>query len=64
MKNRTNAFKNYSHTHNVENLNSFNPELQLKNTKSVIENKLKNSLNELKRLKLVIALVYKYNKQR
>ena len=42
---------------NLEILNSFNPELQLKNTESAIKNKLKNLLNELKSLKFVITLV-------
>ena len=33
-----NVFKNYIHNCNVTILNSFNPELQLKNTESVIKN--------------------------
>ena len=47
---------------NLEILNSFNPELQLKNTESAIKNKLKNLLNELKSLEL--PWFCNYNKQR
>ena len=36
------AFKNYAHTDNVEMLNSFNLELQLKNAEFSIKDKLKN----------------------
>ena len=39
--------------YNVEVLNSFNPGLQLKNTKSVVKNKLKKLLNELRDLNLL-----------
>ena len=35
------SFQNYAYIYKVEILNSFNPELQLKNTESVIKNKLK-----------------------
>ena len=38
---QSHAFKGYVYTYNVEILNSFSPELQLKNTESGIENKLK-----------------------
>ena len=34
------AFKNYTNSYNFEVLNSFNPELQLKDTQSAIKNKL------------------------
>ena len=34
------AFKGYASTYNVKILNSFNSELQLKDTKSAIKNKL------------------------
>ena len=34
------AFKSVGCTYNVENLNSFNPELQLKDTESAIKSKL------------------------
>ena len=43
---QSHAFKGYVYTYNVEILNSFSPELQLKNTESGIENKLKIVLAE------------------
>ena len=41
-------------------MNSLNPELQLKNTESVIKNKLKNLLNQLTGFKCVITSVLKF----
>ena len=38
---REHAFKGSASTYNVEILNYFNPELQLKDTESAIKNKLK-----------------------
>ena len=38
---RKHFFKNPAHTYIVKILNSFNPELQLKNTEIAIKNKLK-----------------------
>ena len=38
---RAHAFKGYASSYNVEVLNSFDPELQLKYTESTIKNKLK-----------------------
>ena len=49
------AFKVYASSYNVEILNSFNPELQIKDTKSAIRNKLIDLLFELKSFKFVIA---------
>ena len=43
-------------------MNSFNLELQLKNTEFVIKRKLKSLLNELRRFLLVIILVLKLKK--
>ena len=40
MKKRKYAFKGYASIYNVEALNSFNPELQLKDTKSAVKSKL------------------------
>ena len=51
--------KNYARTYNVEILNSSNPEVQLKNAKPAIKSKPKNSLNEIKEFKFVVALVLK-----
>lgn len=61
-KNKNNqaiGFKNYRHIYNVEILNSLNPEIQFKNTKSVIKNKLKNLLSELRGCKFVITFKLK-----
>ena len=38
---RSHAYKSYASSSNVDILNSFNPEFQLKDTKSVIKNNLK-----------------------
>ena len=45
---------------NVENLDSFNPEMQLKNSEFAIKNKLENLWNELRGLKFVMILVLKF----
>ena len=39
---RAHAFKDYASTYNVEILNSFESELQLKDTESAIKSKLKD----------------------
>ena len=49
------AFKGFASSCNVEILNSFNPELQLKDTKSAIRKKLIDLLFELKSFKFVTA---------
>ena len=41
---QSNSSDNCTHHYNVENLNLFNPELQLINTKPVIKNKFKELL--------------------
>ena len=56
------AFKGFSSTYNVEILNSFNPELQLKDTESSIKSKLIEVLTKLKGSKLVTALVLEFKK--
>ena len=45
-------------------LNSFNPELQLKNTESGIRNKLKDLLTELTALKFMAAMVLHFFKKK
>ena len=45
---RSHAYKGYPSTHSVKIFNSFNPELQLKDTEYAIRNKLKYLLTELK----------------
>ena len=46
--NREHAFIAYASAYNVEILNSFNPELQLKDTESAIKTKLIDLLTQLK----------------
>ena len=46
--------------YNVKILNSFNSELQLKDTEYAINNKLKRLLTELKGLKFVTILVLEF----
>ena len=41
---REHAFKDFASNYNLEILNSFNPELQLKGTKSAIKSKLIDSI--------------------
>ena len=40
IKKRSRAYKDYANTDSIKTLNSFNPELQLKDTESAIKNKL------------------------
>ena len=63
-KRREHAFKVFASTYNVEILNSFNPELQLKDTKSASTSKykLKKLLPELKRFEFVRTLVLVFKK--
>ena len=51
------AFKGYACSYNVEVLNSFNSELQLKDTEYAIKNKLKIQLPEIKGFKFMTILV-------
>ena len=48
---QSNFSDKYVHGQNVEILNLFDPELQVINTKQVIKNKLKELLNELKKIR-------------
>ena len=57
---RANAFKGYASSYNVEILNSFNLELQLKDTESSIKNKLIDLLTELKVFRIVSTLVLEF----
>ena len=51
------AFKGYAITYNFEILNSFNPELQLKDNESAIKSKLIELLTKLRGFKFVTTLV-------
>ena len=54
----------YVNIYNVEILNSFSPELQIKHTDSVKKNKQKILLAELRGITFVTTLVLKLKKQR
>ena len=58
------AYKGYASTYSVEIFNSLNPELQLKNIKSAIKNKLMYSLSRLRRFKFVTKLVLEFQKMK
>ena len=53
------SFDNYVHRYNFEILNLFDPELQLINTKSMINSKFKKLLSELKKAQIRLVLEYK-----
>ena len=59
---REHAFKGFASTYNVEVLNSFKTELQLKNTESAIKNRLKSLLSELIGFSFVTTLVLVFKK--
>ena len=54
------TYKVYAGTCNVEILNSFNPELEIKDTESAIRNKIKDLLTESKGFKFVATLVLEF----
>ena len=60
---REHTFKSYASTCNVEILNYFNLELQLKDTDSVIKSKLIHLFSELKGIKFVKTLVLVFKKK-
>ena len=59
---REHTFKGYASTYTVEILNSFNPELQPKNTESAIKSKLIELSNQLGGFKFVATLVLVFKK--
>ena len=59
----SNSFDKYTHRYNVKVLNLCDPELQLINTKSMIKNKLKELLSELKKFEVRTILVLDYMKK-
>ena len=59
---REQTFKDFASTYNAEILNSFNAELQRKDTESAIKIKRKKLLPELRRFKFVITLVLVFKK--
>ena len=59
---RVHAFKGYVSTYNVEILNSFNPELKVKDTESTITSKLIKLWNRLRGIKFVKKAVLVFKK--
>ena len=59
---RAHAFKSFASSYNVAILDSFNPELQLKDTESTIKSKLIDVLTQLKGFKFVATLVLVFKK--
>ena len=59
---RKHALKGFSSSYNVEILNSFNPELQFKDTESTIKSKLIDLLAKLGGFKFVTTLVLVFKK--
>ena len=56
------AFKSYVSTYNVEVLDSFNDEPQLKDTESAIKSKRIELLTQLKGFKFMTAIVLEFRK--
>ena len=59
---RSHAYNGYGSSYIADILNSFNPELQLKNSESAIRNKLMGLMTELKGFKFVMTLVIEFKK--
>ena len=59
---REHAFKGYGTSYNVETLNYFNPEQQLKDIESAIKSKLIELLVQLKGFKFVTTFVLVFKK--
>ena len=60
---QSNSSHNCKHHYNGEILNIFDPELQLTNTKTVVKNKWKELLSELKKFKNQTTLVLDSDKR-
>ena len=57
---RSYVYKSYACTYDVEILNYFNPQIQLKDTESSMKNKHKKLLTKLKNFKFVAILVLEF----
>ena len=64
MSKQSYPYRGYLSTYNAKILNSFNPEIQLKDTQSAVENKIINVLPEFRGFKFetTLVLVFKKNK--
>ena len=60
---QSNSSDNCVHRYDVETLATFDPGLQLINTKPMIKNKLKELLSELKKFKIQTVLALDYKKR-
>ena len=63
IRKQSHSYKCNGSTYQVEILDSFNTELQLKNSESAIRNKLKDILIELEVLKFMATLVLEFKKK-
>ena len=61
-KKQAHAFKGYASFYKFQMLNSFNPEIQLKDTKSAIKNKVKKLFSQLRVFTFVTTLVLVFKK--
>ena len=59
---RSHAYKGYASTYSVQSFNSFNPEVQFKDTESGIRSKLIDLLTGLKDFKFVTTLILAFKK--
>ena len=62
MTKRSHAYKGYASIYNIEILNSFNPELQLKDAESTIRDKQKDLLSEFRGFQFVATLLLEFQK--
>ena len=62
IRKRYHTYRGYAVTYSADIFNSFNPKLQLKNTKSAIKNKLRYLLSEFKEFIYVTTLVIEFEK--
>ena len=60
---QSNSSDRYGHRSSIDILNLFDAELQVINTKPMIENKLKEFLSELKKFKLQMISILEYKKR-
>ena len=59
---RSHPYKGYASSYNIDILNSFNSELQRKDTESAVRNKLIDLLSDLRRFKYVTTLFIEFKK--
>ena len=62
IRKQAHAFKGFGSSYNVEILNSFNPELQFKDTEFSVKIKQKKLLTELRGSELVTTLFLEFEK--